>query len=306
MITIKRIWIIIFLSLIFTACNQAEELVYIPLTSSDLKNDVIVFEESNDAIKVAFSSVVSPEETRYKYNLLVKYLEDHLDRPITIIQKQTYKEVNELLKNGEVDLAFICSLSYVIGTNEGYMEDVATTVIDGKDVYRSYIITHKNSGLESLDDLKGKRFAFADPYSYTGRLAALAMLNDKGYTAKQFFEETFYTYSHDYSISAVARGAVDAAAVDSILFDMLLDLENEDAMQIQIVEIGPWAGAPPIVVSSKTDPELKRKIEKLILTLNDNQRGRNILEELMIEKYIPINRDNYEPIRDALKLMGDD
>lgn len=281
-------------------------MTYLPLTSTETEIETTHFEEPVNTIRTAFASVVSPEETRHKYDLLIKYLEDHLERPITIIQKQTYEEVNELLKNGEVDLAFICSLSYVIGVDEGYVVDVATTVIDNKDLYRSYIITHENSGLETLKDLKGKRFAFVDPYSYTGRLAALDMLNSLGYTPEEFFEETFYTYSHDYAISAVARGAVDAAAVDSILFDMLLDLQNEDAIQIQIVEKGPWAGAPPIVVSNKTDNKLKDQIKELILTLDDNPRGRQILKELKIEEYVPINRENYEPIRNAKNLMGND
>jgi phosphonate transport system substrate-binding protein len=288
------------------ACNEQKKLTYVPLTSTDTENKTTHFEEPDNTIRTAFASVVSPEETRHKYDLLIKYLEDHLERPITIIQKQTYEEVNELLKNGEVDLAFICSLSYVIGVDEGYLVDVATTVIDNKDLYRSYIITHENSGLETLEDLKGKRFAFVDPYSYTGRLAALDMLNSLGYTPEEFFEETFYTYSHDYAISAVARGAVDAAAVDSILFDMLLDLQNEDAIQIQIVEKGPWAGAPPIVVSNKTDNKLKDQIKELLLTLDDNPRGRQILKELKIEEYVPINRENYEPIRNAKNLMGND
>lgn len=305
-IVIKQVLMIFFLSFIVVACSEKQDLTYIPLTSTNVESETEISGESENAIRAAFASVVSPEETRYKYDLLLKYLEDHLQRPITIIQKQTYKEVNELLENGEVDLAFICSLSYVIGVEEGYVIDVASTVIDNKDVYRSYIITHKNSGLETLEDLKGKRFAFADPYSYTGRLAALEMLNEIGYTAKEFFEETFYTYSHDYSVSAVARGAVDGAAVDSILFDMLLDLENEDAMQIQIVQKGPWSGAPPIVVSDKTDKQLKTDIKRLILSLDENPRGKHILEELKIEKYVPIDRDKYEPIRNALKFMGDD
>nr|WP_239094040.1 phosphate/phosphite/phosphonate ABC transporter substrate-binding protein [Bacillus sp. B15-48] len=258
-----------------------------------------------DSIRVAFASVVSPEETKYKYDLLLNYLEDNLGKPITRIQKQTYEEVNELLKDGKVDLAFICSLSYVIGTSEGYMEDIATTIIGGKDVYQSYVITHKNSEYETLEDLKGKTFAFVDSYSYTGRLALLEMLDKRNYTKEGFFEETFYTYSHDYSVKAVARGAVDAATVDGITFDMLIEIENEDAMQLRIIEKGPWAGSPPVVVSHKIDPHLKTEIQKIFLQLKDDPVGQNILRELLIEAYVPINRENYQPIRDALHLMED-
>ncbi|OIJ11597.1 hypothetical protein BKP35_11685 [Anaerobacillus arseniciselenatis] len=286
------------------ACDSTVERTYIPLVDPDVVEETVT-EQSAETVRVAFASVVSPEETRYKYDFLIKYLEYRLERPITIIQKQTYDEVNQLLKEGNVDLAFICSLSYVIGTNEGYMEDIATTKIDGKDLYRSYVIVHQNSGFYTLDDLKGKRFAFVDPYSYTGKLALLDMLDQRGYTADVFFEDTFFTYSHDYSVSAVAKGIVDAATVDGITFDMLLEIENEDALQIKIIEKGPWAGAPPIVVSHKTDPKLKEDIKGVILSLNEVPTGQQILKELMIEEYVPINRENYQPIRDVLHLMGD-
>ena len=303
MSTIKKLVIILLFLIGVSACDSTSERSYIPLVDPDAIEETIM-EQAASSIRVAFASVVSPEETRYKYDLLLKYIENKLEQPITIIQKQTYDEVNQLLKEGKVDLAFICSLSYVIGTNEGYMEDIATTKIDGKDLYRAYVITHKNSEFYTLDDLKGKRFAFVDPYSYTGKLALLDMLDQRGYTADRFFEDTFFTYSHDYSVSAVARGVVDAATVDGITFDMLLQIENEDALQIKIIEKGPWAGAPPIVVSHKIDPKLKEDIKDIILSLNDDPTGQLILNELMIEEYVPINRDNYQPIRDVLHLMG--
>ncbi|MCT8137022.1 phosphate/phosphite/phosphonate ABC transporter substrate-binding protein [Anaerobacillus sp. CMMVII] len=301
---IKTQYLFLFYLFILVACDKTPELEFIHLVE---KNTAEVFvEEENDAtVKVAFASVVSPEETRYKYELLIKYIERKIDKPITVIQRQTYDEINQLLKDGDVDLAFICSLSYVIGKEEGYVLDIATTKINGNDHYQAYIITHINSDIYSIEDLRGKNFAFVDPYSYSGKLALLGMLDDYGYSEDTFFDETFYTYSHDYSVKAVARGAVDAATVDGITFDMLVEIENEDAKQIRVIDKGPLAGAPPIVVSHKIDPNLKKELKDLILSLKDDPAGKIILQELMIEEFVVINQENYEPIRNVLNLMGE-
>lgn len=294
---------VIFLFLFLVACSS-QETVEIPLISlADETPSNFVEEESS--IKVAFASVVSPQQTREKYNLLVNYMEEELGRPIMIVQKQTYDEVNQMLEAGEVDLAFICSLSYVIGREKDYIEGVAAPKVKGADQYRSYIITHINSDIETFEDLKGKRFAFADPYSYSGRLAVLKLLDERGLTT-DYFDETFYTYSHDYSVSAVARGVVDAAAVDSLLFDMLLEMEHEDASLVRIIEKGAFAGAPPIVVSKKTEEKLKQDIKNIIWSLKDDPKGIEILEELKIDEYTPINDDKYLPIKNVIHLLGKD
>ncbi len=298
----KRIVFLFFICIFLISCSKPQG-EPIPLKIlNDQKTTDIVPEENT--IKVAFASVVSPQQTRIKYNLLIDYLEEKLDRPFHIIQRQTYDEVNQMIKAGEVDLAFICSLSYVIGNEQKYLEGIVVPQINGGDIYRSYIITHKNSDMEKFEDLEGKRFAFVDPYSYSGRLAVLDLLDRRGLSI-DFFDEVFYTYSHDYSISAVSRGTVDAACVDSLLFDTLVTLENEDVKNVKIIEYGAYTGISPIVVSNQIDPIIKEEIKQTLLTLNESLDGSAILQELGIDRYIPVDEKKYTPTKNLLHLLGD-
>lgn len=57
-------------------------------------------------------------------------------------------------------------------------------------------------------------FAFTDPGSNTGALVPRYWLALKGIAAHLYFKEIVYTYSHDNSIMAVAKGLVDGATVD--------------------------------------------------------------------------------------------
>jgi phosphonate transport system substrate-binding protein len=302
LLIVRKIIIMVFISIFLVSCSSQQDG---GITLRATENEMVVPDHlEENALRVAFASVVSPQQTRKKYNLLIDYLEDKLDKPIVIVQKQTYDEVNQMIKLGEVDLAFICSLSYVIGKEQNYLEGLVAPKINDKSQYRSYIIAHKNSEIESFEDLEGKRFAFVDPYSYSGRLAVLDLLNARGLTT-EFFEEIFYTYSHDYSVSAVARGAVEAAAVDSILFDQLVELDNEDAKLIKIIEYGSYAGTPPIVVSNKIDEDLKHNIKNALLFLKDDPIGNDILHELGIDEYIIIDEKRYLPIVNTLHLLGE-
>jgi phosphonate transport system substrate-binding protein len=81
-------------------------------------------------------------------------------------------------------------------------------------MYQSYLIVHKDSPFRTIEDLKGKTFAFTDPDSNSGSLVPRYWLKQLNTRPEDFFRSITYTYSHDNAIMAVAKQLVDAAAVD--------------------------------------------------------------------------------------------
>ncbi|UTW68762.1 PhnD/SsuA/transferrin family substrate-binding protein [Anaerobacillus sp. HL2] len=79
---------------------------------------------------------------------------------------------------------------------------------------------------------------------------------------------------------------------------MLVELNHEDAKLVEIIDGGPYAGTPPIVVSSKTNSILKQNIKEVILSFKKMAPvGKNILKELKIDEYIPLDDNDYLPIK---------
>ncbi|WP_017755301.1 substrate-binding domain-containing protein [Calidifontibacillus oryziterrae] len=301
----KPISILLFVLLTFlTACSSHAELPFVNLYS-DQDPDAVEQMINDDSLVLAIASVVSPKESLDQYKDFIVYLEKKLDRPITVIQKQTYGEVNQLLQDGKADITITCSLAFRIGKQAGYLEGLAAPVVDGAQIYQSYIITNIHNPYESLDDLQGKRFAFVDPISYSGRLSVLDLLNQKDQNAELYFEDTFYTYSHDYSIKAAANNSVDGAAVDSLVFDQLLAEDDIDVKSLKIIGKGEWAGTPPIVIHSELDPALKAELKDIILSMDEDSTGKRILTDLHVDKYNEINEVDYAIIDNLIKLLGE-
>lgn len=294
-----------FMLILLTSCAPQNDTAKINLYTNEVQDMFKSTEYEDNTLIIAIASVVSPKESLEKYQGLVAYLEEKLGQPVKVIQKQTYGEVNQLLKDGIADITLTCSLAYRIGSKEGYMEGLAAPVVKRESLYQSYIVTNKDNPYDSLDDLKGKRFAFVDPISYSGRLSVLDMLHEKGYMADTFFEKTFYTYSHDYSLLAAANNVVDGAAIDSLLFDQLLLEQNPDVQKLKIIGKGKLAGTPPIVINKNLDPTLKEKLRKVILSLEEDQNGQQILRSLSIDKYLDVNENNYKVIDDLIVQFGD-
>ncbi|MCX7781004.1 MAG: phosphate/phosphite/phosphonate ABC transporter substrate-binding protein [Negativicutes bacterium] len=254
-------------------------------------------------LRVAVSSILSPKETLTVYQPLLDYLQQKLQKPAVLLQRRTYQEVNDLLRNGTADVAFVCSGGYVAGSELFGMELLAQPAVKGKKVYQSYIIVPANSSAENIADLKGKAFAFTDPMSFSGRIAPVQLLLAKGFDSDTFFSRTFFTYSHDNSIKAVADGIADGAAVDSMIYDNALEKDPGLAKRTKVIERSFMAGNPPVVVSTHTDPALKEQLRTLLLTMHEENAGKAVLRSIMYDRFVPPESDAYAELRSTWRAV---
>ncbi len=254
-------------------------------------------------IYIAIASMTSPRETFTYYSQLIKYLSDKLGKTILIKQKKTYEEVNELLENGEVDFAFICSGAYVGLSKRKDVNLLVAPVINNRKYYQAYIIARKNSLVQSFKDLKDKSFAFTDPLSHTGFLYPRKLLKELGTNKGMFFSKTIYTYGHDISIHMVNRGVIDGASVHGLIYDYIAETHPESVKDIKIIKKSEWFGMPPVVTPKSLDDKDFKKYKKLFLNIHKDSVGISILNKLKIEKFVEMDDAIYDNVRKIKKYV---
>jgi len=248
-------------------------------------------------LRVAVAAVISPKATFDTYSPLLDYLAKQLDRPVELLQRPTYAEINELLRTGQADVGFICGGAFVEGERDGYMELLVVPEIGGTTTYQALIVVAADSPYHSFEDLGGRRFAFTDPLSNSGRLYVQYRLAQMDETPESFFGESIYTYSHDNSIRAVTQGIVDGATVDSLVFDALLRSEPDLGRRLRAVERSRPFGIPPVVVHPDLDPALKAALQKALLNMHTDPQGRSALAVLYVDRFVSPTPAAYEDIR---------
>jgi phosphonate transport system substrate-binding protein len=141
-------------------------------------------------------------------------------------------------------------------------------------------------------------FAFTDPLSNSGRLAPLYQLALLGEAPESFFSRAIFTYAHDNSIRAVADGLVDAAAVDSQVYEYLSLTEPDLVSKVKVVERwGPY-GISPVAVNPNLDQELKARLREIFLGMDGNSQGRELLQRLLIDRFIVPDDSIYDSVRE--------
>jgi phosphonate transport system substrate-binding protein len=291
---LKRLSIILFV-IVLSACSvaQAADVAgYVDLNDlrplpTPRENDVI-------PLRVAIAAVVSPQGTAESYAPLLDYLSAKLNRPVERVQRRTYAEVNELLRTGEVDLAFVCTSSFLLGAREFDLQLLVAPQVGGEAVYHAQMIVPLESPVRDIQDLRGKVFAFTDPISFTGRVYPTHLLKDLGERPEMFFARTFFTYSHDDAIRAVADGVADGASVDSLVLDYALKRQPELSLQIRIIHTSPPFGIPPVVVSPDLRPQVRAELETVLLNMHQDPDGLAALQALDYDRFIQVAPEDYQ------------
>jgi phosphonate transport system substrate-binding protein len=299
----KKFFLLLFM-ILFVACA--------PLTQTEVTGNVdlnnlqpLPTPVGHEAIplRVAVAAVISPEGTVQSYSALLAYLEEKLNRPVELVQRRTYLEVNDLIEHGEVDVAFVCTSAYVEGHDTFGMELLVAPLVNGDTTYNSVLIVPSSSKAKDISDLRGKVFAFTDPISLSGRVYPTYLVHQLGFTPEDYFARTFFTYSHDEAVRAVANGMADGAAVDSLVYEFAITRDKDLAEKTKVIHRSPDFGIPPVVISPLARPQVKSDLQSLLLEMANDPDAQEALASIGVQRFVIIEDSAYDSVRELINII---
>lgn len=233
---------------------------------------------------------------------MMDMLSKGLGMPVKPFVAADYNGVIEALRSKRLDVAYLGPFSYVLGTTVADIEAfaVAETKKAGRTYYHSQVITHKDTGIKTVADLKGKTFAFVDPSSTSGHLFPKAGLMKAGLNTDKDFSRVLFSGSHDSNAIAVQNRKVDAAAIADRILDAAIT--KGLAKRDDIVTV--WRSDPipesPTVWRRDLPDDLKKRIQAAFLQVKDIPWS----DQGVLNGFHPTNDAAYNVIRDTAKLLN--
>jgi len=154
-----------------------------------------------------------------------KYLSDKLKHQIKLelVIHKTYEETVDLLIKGEIDFARLAPASYIFAKQgDPGIEIVGKELKKGEETFYGIIFVRKDSPIQTLQDIKGKRFAFGNKRSTIGRFLSQRQLLHAGIT-REDLSSYDYLGRHDIVAAAVLAGDFDAGAAKEKTFKQYKD-----------------------------------------------------------------------------------
>lgn len=240
-----------------------------------------------------------------------KALEDYIGIPVKEMEGSDYAVGIEAMKSGKLDIMLVSPMSFFQAKQVAGAEPFVTTEVFNAAPYKTVFITKADrDDITTLEDLKGKTFAFVDPASSSGYLYPKAELVKKLEldpeqleTPGYFFQTVAYSGKHDASLMGVAMGDYDAAAVAYQTLTAMIDAGLIKDGDLKIIDETPVIPNPCFVIRGDIPQTLKDKLKEFYLGY-DNAEYFTMFYSSPDARFVEAKESDYEIVRDMLALLN--
>jgi phosphonate transport system substrate-binding protein len=248
-----------------------------------------------------------PERNIFKqmdrYEPLAGYLSKKTGISIKLKVLTRYKNIIDNFVSSGLDGAFFGSFTYALAHAKLDVEAIARPESpDGVSTYYGLIFVRKDSDIRTIDDVKGKIFAFVDKATTAGYLLPLAYFKEYGVRDyRTYFKETYFTGTHEDAIYDVLNKKADMGAAKNTVFYYLAAIDERIEKELLILKRSPDVPENGLAVRRDLDSEMKRKLKEALLNMHNDQEGRKVLKDFNAKRFIETTNDDYANVYKYIK-----
>ncbi|NHN78353.1 putative selenate ABC transporter substrate-binding protein [Azotobacter chroococcum] len=262
-----------------------------------------VLSQAADVLNVSAIPDEAPTELLRKFKPLGAYLEKELGMPVKFVPVADYAAVVEALAADRVDLAWLGGFTFV-QTRLKTGNAIPLVQREQDEKFTSKFIS-ADANVKSLQDLKGKTFAFGSVSSTSGSLMPRYFMLKDGIKPEEFFSRVAYSGAHDATVAWVQSGKVDAGVLNASVWDKLVTAGKVDTAKVKVFATTPTYYDYNWTVRGTLDPALAAKIKKAFLALDPAKpEHKAILDLQAASRFIETKPENYQGIEEAARAAG--
>jgi phosphonate transport system substrate-binding protein len=258
-----------------------------------------------DTLVFSYTPVEDPSVYENVFTEFIAYLAEKTGKKVKWYGAESYAAQVEAMRSGRLHVAGISTGPTVFGVNlAGYVPVAIMGKADGRFGYRLQLITHKDSDIKEVIDMKGRKIAHVTPSSNSGNQAPRALFKSMGVVPDKDYKVT-YSGKHDNSIMGVANKDYDAAPVASSVLDRMHDKGVVNKDDLRIIWQSRLFPTTSYGYVYNLKPELQKQITDAFLSFD--WTGTALKKEFgkKSDKFIPITfKEHWSDIRTIQETNG--
>lgn len=235
-------------------------------------------------------------EVLARFQPLAGYLSKAAGRPVTVTVAADYDAHIKRVGTGAVDFGYMGPAPYVeLVAEYGPQRLLARQSVNGAPSFHGHIVVADASPLQTMADLKGRRFAFGDAESTMSHMVPYAMMLSAGVAKKDLAAHAFLG-SHRNVALAVLSGAFDAGAV-----------KEEIYTEFSTRGLRALAKSPPVsehlfVASKRMTDADAQAVRTVMQAMRGDPAGRTALTAIKatIDGLVAVTDSDYDPLREMI------
>jgi phosphonate transport system substrate-binding protein len=247
-------------------------------------------------------------EQRRRYKYITDYLSMKMEMNVIVEIMANYGEISVAFQEGRADAGFFGSFSYVLTHAKAGIEIIARPEwLDGSSSYRGYIFVRKDSGIESVKDMKHKSLVLVDKATTAGYIFQRYYFKYSGIISMEdYFSRISFARSHDAAAWSVYSGEADIGGAKNHIFNSLKEEYPDFSDQMLVLAESPEVPSNGLAVRKDLNPAIKSRLKNLLLGLHENAVGREVLNNFGARKFIVTTDDDYDALYNMIKDLGID
>jgi phosphonate transport system substrate-binding protein len=247
----------------------------------------------------------NPTELQRKNAPLVDYLSRELGASVEYVPVTDYGAAVQALSAGQIDFAWLGGFTHVQARSLN--QAVPLTMRDIDRDFKSVFIAHIDSGIEKVEDIKGKTMAFGSKSSTSGHLMPRHFLLSQFQidSSKDFAGEPVFSGAHDATAKIVESGKVSAGALNKQVWDRMVAEKKVDTTKVKLIWTTPGYVDYVWTARQGVTTELRDKFKHAFLKLDANQKKHLAVLELQgATKFVPASPSDFDAIEAVAKSTG--
>lgn len=233
---------------------------------------------------------------------LAEYLSAQIDRKVIIKSGRNFSNFWDGVEQRRYDLVHYNQYHYVRSHKEFSYEVIAKNEENHQSTMSGVLIVRKDSGIQTLEDLRGKKIIFGGGrYAMQSHIIASYLLEQAG-LKKTDYEYAFAESPPNAIYATYYRQAVAAGSADANL-NLPIVKKRIDTSQLKIIARGDKLAHLPWAVKSELSASLKDKIKLSLIALRESAAGRKILKQANLTAIVKTSDKEYDPHRQIIKLV---
>ncbi len=255
-------------------------------------------------VKLGILPRLSATEMNTMFTPLAEYLSREIGDKVVLVIPKDFVDFKDLVARGQVDLGYSNPLIYAQLRRDANVEPLAIASEPKVGVrFRGIIVTRKDSGLATLQDLKGKKLIFVDKDSPGAYMFQLMLLRKAGLDPERDFTVLPFAKKQDNVLLAVLNKAADAGAMREPDFEKLKGGMNFDALRVigYTDHLPGWAA----FATTRAGETLAGKVKQALLKLKpESPEALSVLERANLSGFAPTTDKDFDRLREAARLAG--
>lgn len=256
----------------------------------------ITLAQATEVLQLGIFPSFNPDQTRKKFMPLTHYLERELKTPVQLNISQNFETFMWKLTTGKYDVVHFNQYHYIRAHKEQGYQAIVQNVEKGKATITGSLVVRRDSDIHKVTDLRGKRIIFGGgPEAMMSYIVPRQLLKKEGVLSHDY--ETLFARNPPNAVLAVNAGEADAAGTGSIVLSLAMISRMIDPQQMRVLVKGEPMAHLPWAVKGSMEHHLKDRIKSLMLRLNENVEGQNILKQANLTGLIEAINSDYDPHR---------